>query len=79
MYTARICPYCVAAKQLLQRKGVTFEEIDVSGDNEKRAWLREASGQTTVPQIFIEGRSIGGFQELAGLDGRGELDALLAG
>lgn len=79
VYTTRICGYCVAAKRLLDRKGVPFEEIDVSHDHETRAWLVQASGQRTVPQIFIGERSIGGFSELRALDLAGELDDLLAG
>lgn len=77
MYTTKICAYCVAAKALLARKGVPYEEIDVSGDHEKRAWLVQQSGQRTVPQIFIGGISIGGFEELRALDRKGELDPLL--
>lgn len=77
VYTTRICAYCHAAKRLLTNKGVPFEEIDVSHDFERRRWLVEASGQRTVPQIFVGERSIGGFTELRTLDRSGELDALL--
>ncbi len=78
VYRTRFCPYCIRANFLLKGKRVPFEEIDVSGDLERRAWLREATGQHTVPQIFINQRSIGGYSELAELDRRGELDRLLA-
>lgn len=77
VYTTRICTYCFAAKRLLGRKGIEYEEIDVSHDAEARRWLVETSGQRTVPQIFIGDRSIGGFTELRALDRSGELDALL--
>ncbi len=77
MYRTPYCGYCVLAKRLLVSKGVAFDEIDVAGDGEKREWLREATGQHTVPQIFIDGRSIGGYTELNRLERSGELDALL--
>ncbi|MGE0328576.1 MAG: glutaredoxin 3 [Polyangiaceae bacterium] len=78
MYRTRFCPYCIRANFLLKGKHVSFQEIDVSGDLERRAWLREATGQHTVPQIFINDRSIGGFSELSALDHSGQLDRLLA-
>ncbi len=78
MYRTQWCPYCVRAEQLLRGKNVEVEEIDVAGDQATRDWLVEATGQRTVPQIFINGRSIGGYSELSGLDQRGELDALLS-
>jgi glutaredoxin 3 len=78
VYTTRVCPYCVAAKRLLGERGVPYKEIDVSSDNEKRAWLVEATGRRTVPQIFIGGESIGGFDDLAALDKSGELTKKLA-
>jgi glutaredoxin 3 len=73
MYTTRVCPYCVAAKQLLTTRKVPFKEIDVSSDNAKRAWLVEATGRRTVPQIFIGAEPIGGYDELAALDRSGQL------
>jgi len=73
IYTTRVCGYCIAAKRLLASRKVAFTEIDVSGDHAKRAWLVETTGQRTVPQIFIAGESIGGFEELADLDRAGEL------
>lgn len=79
VYTTPICPYCVAAKRLLGQRGIPYEEVDVSGDAEARNWIADASGQLTVPQIFIKGRSVGGYTELSALDRRGELRAMLAG
>lgn len=78
MYTREYCGYCSAAKSLLEGKKVPYEEIDCTGDDKTRAWLRTATGQSTVPQIFIDERSIGGFTELRALDRSGELDRLLA-
>lgn len=79
IYTTRICPYCYAAKELLERKGVVYEELDVTGDAATRAWLRDATGSRTVPQIFVDGKPYGGFTDVAELDRRGELDRILAG
>ena len=78
MYTTLICPYCIRAKILLKRKGVAYEEINVGGDHETRAWLVKTTGRRTVPQIFINDESIGGFDEMAALDRAGELDKKLA-
>jgi glutaredoxin 3 len=78
LYTTPFCPYCVMAKRLFKTKGAEFEEVDVSGDREKRAWLLEQTGQHTVPQIFIEGKSYGGFTDVSALDRRGALEPLLA-
>jgi len=77
IYTTRVCGYCIAAKRLMKDRGIAYEEIDVSGDDEKRAWLVQETGRRTVPQIFIGGRSIGGYEELAKLDRDGELDAMV--
>ena len=77
VYSTTYCPFCVAAKNLLKQKGISFEEIMVDGDQEKRRWLVDQTGQTTVPQIFIHGQSIGGFQELAQLEDEGKLDKLI--
>ena len=79
IYTTRSCGYCLLAKRLLNNKGVSYREIDVTGDREKRAWLRQASGQRTVPQVFIDERPFGGFTDIEALDRRGELDRLLFG
>ena len=73
VYTTPWCGFCWAAKRLLHAREIEFLEIDVSGDGDARAWLRQASGQHTVPQIFFGGRSIGGYTELAALDAEGEL------
>ncbi len=78
IYLTTWCPYCVAAKRLLDQKGVAFTEVDVDDRRELRSWLVSASGQRTVPQIFINGQSVGGFSDLSALDQHGELDALLA-
>jgi glutaredoxin 3 len=77
IYTTKTCPYCVRAKALFSRKGVEFLEVDVSEDNDKRRWLAQTTGQRTVPQIFINDRSVGGFEDVWALDRRGELDRLL--
>lgn len=77
IYTTAYCPYCTRAKLLLQTKGVPFEEIRVEGRHDLRKWLQAASGQHTVPQIFINGRSYGGFSDIAELDRQGELEPLL--
>ena len=78
MYTTQMCPFCVRAKALLNHKGVAFEEVDVGGDDALRIKMVEESGRRTVPQIFINGAAIGGFEELRALDEHGELDRLLA-
>ncbi len=77
IYTRKWCGYCTAALGLLRGKQVAFEEIDCTGDDVKRRWLAEASGQSTVPQIFIDGSPVGGFSELQALDHSGKLDELL--
>lgn len=78
IYTTKICPYCVRAKMLLQRKGAAYEEIDVSHDHAQRMDLMARTGQRTVPQIFINGQHIGGCDDLYALDRQGALDPLLA-
>jgi glutaredoxin 3 len=79
VYTTSACPYCHAAKRLLQSKHAAFEEISVDGDPEARAEMsRRAEGRRTVPQIFIDGRPIGGCDDLHALDSTGELDRLLS-
>ncbi len=78
VYTTSFCPYCIRAKALLRKRDIPFEEIDVSSDPEKRAWLVAASGgQKTVPQIFIDDKPIGGSDELHALDRSGALETLL--
>ncbi len=76
LYTTASCPFCVRAKRLLQARGISYGEIDVGDDPEARADLVRRTGRQTVPQIFIDGRAIGGFEELAVLDARAELAAL---
>ena len=78
VYSTRFCGYCVVAKNLLKRREIPFEEIDVSRDHEKRQWLKEVTGRRTVPQIFIGEKSIGGCEDLYDLDESGELQKLLA-
>lgn len=78
IYSTTFCPYCVRAKMLLQRKGVAFEEVDVSGDADARQALVARTRQRTVPQIFINDEHIGGCDELYALERAGELDARLS-
>ena len=73
MYTTQTCPYCASAKALLQKEGLEYTEIDVSTDADKAREMVERSGRRTVPQIFLDGQSIGGFTELLKLNGAGEL------
>lgn len=77
IYSTTYCPYCTAAKALLRSKGVTFEEIDVTRDPQRRAEMEQLSQRRTVPQIFIDGQSIGGYDDARDLDATGELDRLL--
>jgi GrxC family glutaredoxin len=76
VYTTPSCSYCVRAKRLLEARGIPFVEIDVAYDDALRAEIMERTGRRTVPQIFIDERSIGGFEELAALDQAGELAGL---
>ncbi len=79
IYTIRYCPYCLDAKELLSRKGVSFHEIDVSADRDKRTEIIErANGRSTFPQIFIGATHVGGCDDLFALDEAGTLDPLLA-
>lgn len=78
IYTKFLCPFCTRAKKLLEAKGAAFEEYDISMGGPKRAEMIERSGgRTTVPQIFIDGRHIGGSDDLAALDRAGGLEPLL--
>jgi glutaredoxin 3 len=77
IYTTRICPYCVRAKNLLQGKDVEIEEIRVDHNRRQRQIMIMRSRRKTVPQIFIDDFHVGGFEDLAALDARGELDPLL--
>jgi glutaredoxin 3 len=79
LYTTQYCGYCHAAKRLLRNKELEFEEIDVAFDDALRAeMVQRANGMRTVPQIFINGRHVGGYQELAALEREGKLDDWLA-
>jgi glutaredoxin 3 len=79
IYTKSTCPYCLAAKALLRRKGVPFEEISVDGDRvAQMAMAAKAGGRSTVPQIFVGGAHVGGCDDLHDLDAAGELDGVLA-
>ncbi len=78
IYTKSWCPYCAAAKDLLADKGAAFTEIDIEANSGARAeMIQKAQGRSTVPQIFIGDRHVGGCDDLYALDGRGELDRLL--
>jgi GrxC family glutaredoxin len=77
IYITTYCPYCAAAKALLRSKAVAFEEIDVTHDPARRAEMEERSQRRTVPQIFIDGQSIGGYDDARYLDSRGDLDRML--
>ncbi|MGC9221379.1 MAG: glutaredoxin domain-containing protein [Solirubrobacteraceae bacterium] len=78
VYTTTMCPYCTGAKALLDKRGVTYEEINLSRDPDGRTKLREATGMITFPQVLIDGQSIGGFTELRAADHSGALPTLLA-
>jgi glutaredoxin 3 len=79
LYTTPSCPYCIAAKELLRRKGVDFKDIDVAGRPELRAeMMARAGGRRSVPQIFIGATHVGGCDDLYALDDAGKLDPLLA-
>ena len=79
IYTKMGCPYCARAKKLLDSKGVAYEETDITmGGPDRKAMLERAPGHSTVPSIFIDGKHVGGSDELAALDAKGGLDALLA-
>ena len=72
IYTTQTCPYCIAAKRLLTKKGVGFKEIDVGGQPDLRAAMTQrAGGRTSVPQIFVNGTHVGGFDDLVALDRAG--------
>ena len=77
MYTQALCGFCSAARSLLASKDVEVEEIDVTMNPHSRREMQDRSGRRTVPQIFIDGRHIGGYDDLAALEKRGELDTLL--
>lgn len=78
IYSTGYCGYCVRAKQLLARKGAAFTEVMVDQDPAQREHMERISGRRTVPQVFIGGRHVGGYDDLVALDRAGQLDALLA-
>ncbi len=77
IYTTPWCGYCSAARALLKEKGVQYEEIDVSSDPALRQQMVELSGRNTVPQVFIDERPVGGYDDIYALDVAGKLDPLL--
>ena len=78
IYTWRACPFCIRAKSLLDRKGVTYTEFAIDGDQAARLAMSEkAGGRTSVPQTFIDGQHVGGCDDLYALERSGQLDALL--
>ncbi|MFM7394380.1 MAG: glutaredoxin 3 [Cyanobium sp.] len=81
IYTWRACPFCIRAKQLLDRKGVTYEEYAIDGDAAARQAMveRGSDGRGSVPQIFIDDQHLGGCDDLYALERQGRLDPLLAG
>jgi glutaredoxin 3 len=76
LYTTSSCPFCIRAKRLLEARGIPFEDIDVGNDDALREEIMQRTGRRTVPQIFIDERSVGGFEELAALDAAGKLAEL---
>ncbi|MFM7086367.1 MAG: glutaredoxin 3 [Cyanobium sp.] len=80
IYTWRFCPFCIRAKELLDRKGVTYQDYAIDGDERARAAMADrAGGRRSLPQVFIDDQPIGGCDDLYSLERAGKLDALLAG
>ena len=77
IYRTSYCPYCDMAERLFKSIDQEVEKIDVTNDPDKRTWLVQETGQRTVPQIFIDDRHVGGYDDLAALERKGKLDALL--
>lgn len=77
MYTTRFCPYCMRARSLLKQKGIDYDEIPVGNDNRLWEEMEKLSNRNSVPQIFINDKSVGGYDDIAALDRNNELDALL--
>ena len=78
IYTGPMCNFCSAAKHLLNKKKIKYQEIDIGYDEKKREeMLKKSNGAKTIPQIFIEEKHIGGYVELKALENKGELDSLL--
>jgi glutaredoxin 3 len=79
IYVKARCRRCWRARRLLRRRNYAFEVIDVSGDDELRNWLVETTGSKTVPQVFVDGRLVGGFAVVRALDISGDLERLVRG
>ncbi len=77
LYTTAVCPYCVAAKNFLKSKGASYSEVRVDTDPEARARMMERTKRTSVPQIFINGTHVGGYDDMVALDRAGGLMPLL--
>ena len=78
IYTGPMCNFCSAAKHLLNKKKISYEEIDIGYDDKKREeMLKKSNGAKTIPQIFVEDKHIGGYVELKALESKGALDTLL--
>lgn len=77
LYIIPNCPQCLLAQRLLNQKAAVFEKIDVYKDDAKKAWLKEVTGQSTLPQLFVNGRSFGGFDEMSALEHAGKLNLVL--
>jgi GrxC family glutaredoxin len=77
IYKTTACPYCVMAGALLKKKGLSYREIDVTFDADLRREMEQRSGRRTVPEIFIDDRCVGGYDDLARLQASGELDRML--
>lgn len=78
IYTTRWCPYCHAAKSLLEHKGIAYDEVNAEEPDIRNAMVVRAHGRRTVPQIFIGDTHIGGYDDMAALERRGQLDPLLS-
>lgn len=79
IYTTPFCPYCIRALMLLDKKKVSYEKIAINKDQKLRTQMEQRSGRTSVPQIFIGSTHVGGYDDLAALNRKGKLDALLEG
>jgi glutaredoxin 3 len=77
LYTWTYCPFCIRAKALLEEKNISYREVIIDGDNEKKRELYENTGQNTVPFIFINGNFLGGYTELNTLEEQGELEKMI--
>ena len=77
VYTLNYCPYCYRVKELLKKKGIAFEEIDFTDDDRLREEIAKKSGQETAPQVFVNGKPIGGYAEVRRLDEQGLLEKMI--